>query len=343
MACWGRDVEIDTLVTVAIAPWAKLPSLFGVERQSVDVVWRCAASHAHNMVSRQVDRLLLDLVQQDGVHPAVQDGRLGVVVHGECPDEALVNKVDAFWEAGKVGVNEERSLLCVAKRSGAGTGVSGWLGPGLGDRVNLASPKARGRLDLGPPVWHLLLFPVVPVGSSSSPSAAARLGISAAILFLPERRFREVSEDSKARLVLLIPPTPTAGLATVRFGVLRQLEEPLVLRDKLVVIVVVVLQCVIGIVLLVVLAGRGGCGEDGWPRGLLRGRPGRRLAWGGRPLAGRDLRLGAWGGGRHLLRLGDRGSEQGCRGGRVEESCECISVLLLATAIIHRFGLFRLL
>ena len=71
----------------------------------------------------------------------------------------------------------------------------------------------RGLLDLGPPAWHLLLFPVVSVGASlsstssspsptSSSSPSSGLGFTT-ILVLAEWFLREVGEHSKTGLVLL--------------------------------------------------------------------------------------------------------------------------------------------
>ena len=51
-------------------------TIFGVERQSVDIIRRGSASDSDNVVSCQVYGLLLDFVQQDGVHPTVQQGGL---------------------------------------------------------------------------------------------------------------------------------------------------------------------------------------------------------------------------------------------------------------------------
>ena len=51
-------------------------TIFGVECQSVDIIWRGSASDSDNVVSCQVYGLLLDFVQQDRVHPTVQQGGL---------------------------------------------------------------------------------------------------------------------------------------------------------------------------------------------------------------------------------------------------------------------------
>ena len=44
------------------------------------------------------------------MNSAMEDRRLIRIVHGERPDEALVDKVDAFGEAVVVRVDEERAL-----------------------------------------------------------------------------------------------------------------------------------------------------------------------------------------------------------------------------------------
>ena len=56
------------------------------------------------------------------MNASMKGGRLVRIVHGECPDEALVHEVDAGGEAVVVGVNEEGALLGVTKRPCAGSG-----------------------------------------------------------------------------------------------------------------------------------------------------------------------------------------------------------------------------
>ena len=50
------------------------------------------------------------------MNASMKCGRLIGIVHGESPDEALVDEVDAGGEAIVVGVNEEGALLGVTKR-----------------------------------------------------------------------------------------------------------------------------------------------------------------------------------------------------------------------------------
>lgn len=73
------------------------------------------------MVVFQVDRLPLDLVLQDGVDAAVADRLLVRIVNLHGPDKSLVDHLNSAGESGRKVIDEETSLLGIAKRPGLGS------------------------------------------------------------------------------------------------------------------------------------------------------------------------------------------------------------------------------
>ena len=95
--------------------------------------------------------MLYYLVKKNCVNASMKHGRLVWIVHGECPDEALVHQVDALREAVVVRVDEEGALLGVTKRPRAGSGCCSQrlLGTRTSDCIRCSSTKSWGRSGIG--------------------------------------------------------------------------------------------------------------------------------------------------------------------------------------------------
>ena len=85
------------------------------------------------------------------MNASMKHGRLVWIVHGERPDEALVDQVDALREAVVVRVDEEGALLGVTKRPRAGSGCCSQrlLGTRTSDCIRSSPTKSWRRSGIG--------------------------------------------------------------------------------------------------------------------------------------------------------------------------------------------------
>ena len=215
---------------MSVAPGAELGSVLGVESEAVDVVGRGSATHPDDVVPGQVDGLPLDLVLQDGVDAAVQHRVLIRIEHFHGPDKSLIYHLYPLRKSIKMTVFKVRPLVGVAKRASM---ITTDLARHGSDAVGFAAPAGGGQgfwfvvADIVLLMWLLLRF-----------RRRRRWFGSATTVFTVE--MGEHLEPSR----VLLYRCRGGGLS------LGELEEPLVLRHQLVVVVVVVqvLHTVVGVV-----------------------------------------------------------------------------------------------
>jgi len=207
---------------VPVSPRPELGPVLGVESQPVDVVGRGPARDPDDVVTRQVDGLPLDLVLQDSVDTAVQHRVLIRIEHFHGPDKSLIYHLYPLRKSIKMTVFKVRPLVGVTKRASV---ITADLPSHGSDAVGFAAPR------VGQGFWFIVASIVLLMWlllRSRRRRWWFGFNITATIVFTVE-----MSEHLEASRVLLYG-CRGGGLS------LGKLEEPLVLRDQLVVVVVVV-------------------------------------------------------------------------------------------------------
>ena len=222
----GRSghVEVDALVAVPVAPRPELVPVLGVEGQTVDVVGRGSAGHPDDVVPGQVDGLPLDLVLQDGVDPAVQDGVLVRIKHLHGPNESLIYHLYPLRKSIEMTVFKVGSLVGITKWTCV---ITTYLPSHGSDAVGFAGPRVgQGFWFMRGNIVNIVFLMRFLLGFRRRGGFVLNITHTITVAV-------EMSEHLEASRVLL----DRCWGGRLSF---RKLEEPLVLGDQLVVVVVVV-------------------------------------------------------------------------------------------------------
>merc|ERR1719510_199191 len=115
---WRRgNIKIYAFFTAPISPWSKNFALSRVKSQSVDIVGRGPSSHSDNEIIFEENLFPFDLILENIMDASMQDSAPFFAISDiKCPNKALVDDFNHFWESRDVGIVKESALVDVAKR-----------------------------------------------------------------------------------------------------------------------------------------------------------------------------------------------------------------------------------